>query len=403
LIFLVGAQRSGTNWLHRIIAAQPAVFGVPSETNLFALGVQPLIERFHQGSISSPQPGTIYMDRDALLDALRDFCDGVFARLRDPLAPQAGRILERTPDHVRVLGTIAAIYPDARFVHIIRDGRDVARSLLAQTWGPTTIADAAETWRSAVDAGLEASASLEHYIEVRYEELLERPREEIERVYRGLGLPADANDIDKALVESKIPYNVDPSAREIGVGKWKASFTTNDLATVERIAGPTLRRLGYEIATTSIAGSTPATAVPRWRRRRSRWIRRRRRRATVEATADVQTAAAAAHRFVTALHAGDRSTIEEILAPDAYVSGTANGNAVEGRGGDAREAFVGMLLADTAFRGTQIHGESHAGRTVHPIVASYRTERGIESRVLVLWFRGDRIARAVVYRFPLDR
>src|SRR5215212_5800458 len=130
MIFNVGARRSGTLWLQRVVAAHPDVAAIPTESHLFSHGIAPLLERFHHGARSSPHLGALYVDREVLLDAAREFCDRIFGELLDP-----GKryLAERTPLHVLHLDLIGSIYPDASYVHIIRDGRDVARSLVSQS------------------------------------------------------------------------------------------------------------------------------------------------------------------------------------------------------------------------------------------------------------------------------
>ena len=87
--------------------------------------------------------------RDTMLDALRDFCDSVFAPM---LEPGKQRLAERTPLHALHTGLIGDVYPDARIVHIVRDGRDVVRSLLAQQWGPQIVAEGAREWRASIES-----------------------------------------------------------------------------------------------------------------------------------------------------------------------------------------------------------------------------------------------------------
>jgi hypothetical protein len=81
---------------------------------------------------------------------------------------------DKTPDYVYDLPTLASLLPETRFVHVIRDGRDVALSLLDVSWGPGTVEDAALLWKEAVSAGRAAGASLgpTRYKELRYERLV---------------------------------------------------------------------------------------------------------------------------------------------------------------------------------------------------------------------------------------
>src|SRR4051794_36808100 len=172
MVFVVGAQRSGTNWLMRMIGTHPRVVSLPSETHLFTARVDALAGRVQHGAIGSTATSYVYMDRDVHLDALRSFYDAAFGAVAAHLDPNALRIVERSPTHVEQLDHIAEVYPDSWVVHIIRDGRDVARSLVSQPWGPTSIGSAAELWVRAVQAGWSGAPSLRRYREVRYEELL---------------------------------------------------------------------------------------------------------------------------------------------------------------------------------------------------------------------------------------
>ncbi len=96
---------------------------------------------------------------------------------------------EKTPQYLRMMGRIARTLPEARFVHIIRDGRDVALSLLSVEWGPTTVTAAAEQW---VDEILTARRKIErmpHYMEVRFEQLVSDPEPLVREVSGFVELP----------------------------------------------------------------------------------------------------------------------------------------------------------------------------------------------------------------------
>ena len=247
LVFATGCRRSGTNWLQRILTAHPEVAGLPSETYLFSGGLSKLAERFQHANPGSPKTGKVFMSRDGMLDALREFADRVFEENLERIAPDARYLVERTPWHVYDLELIGEVYPDARVVHIVRDGRDVARSLLSQDWGPTTMEEAAEEWRSSVAAGREARRVLgPRYLEVRYEELLASPDEGIRGIYEWLGLPAEGELLERALAEAMSEFNVDPKSPRIAAGKWRNALSAGNVATFDRIAGELLEELGYE-------------------------------------------------------------------------------------------------------------------------------------------------------------
>lgn len=240
MIFNVGARRSGTYWLQRIVCAHPAVAEVPSETHLFSHGIAPLVERFQHDDRGSRAVGKVYADRESLIEDIRILCEGVFEGFA---TPGQLHVAERTPLHVFHLPLIAEVYPDARFVHIVRDGRDAARSLVAQDWGPDTVAEAAEEWRSAVEAGREAGAALgSRYLEVRYESLLAEPRPGIGRIYGHLGLEGS---LEAALEAAGGVANLGGHDKRVGAGKWREGWGRRELRDFDAVAGELLRELGY--------------------------------------------------------------------------------------------------------------------------------------------------------------
>src|SRR4051794_17938627 len=78
VLFIVGARRSGTNWLERILTAHPGVVAVPTETYLFSHGVQPFSELFQHANPTAPTMGRTFLPRDDFLDGMRDLLDRVF-------------------------------------------------------------------------------------------------------------------------------------------------------------------------------------------------------------------------------------------------------------------------------------------------------------------------------------
>src|ERR1044072_2576593 len=126
MVFSFGGRRSGTWWLQRILSPPPAVAAVPSESFFFSRAIAPLFDCFQDIDREAPSTGRIYAERELLLDAARDFWDRLFAQVG---AGPTQRIPEPTPWHVEYLALRNGLYPDAYYIHIVRDGRDAARSL----------------------------------------------------------------------------------------------------------------------------------------------------------------------------------------------------------------------------------------------------------------------------------
>ena len=242
VIFSFGVPRSGTYWLQRILVAHPEVAEVPSETSLFYTGLRPLLGLFHHGARGSQAPG-IFVERAELLDAARDFCDR-FLATSGSLARDTSQSEPRCTS--TALTTSLALYPDARLLHIIRDGRDVARSLLGREWGPSSVAEAAEQWRSGV-ARRARRGRMSQLPGGPLRGAARRARTgKIADLYGWLGLPAEAGTMAAAMAEAGRERNEDPSDPRIAAGKWRDEWGEDDVAAFMEVAGDLLVELGYD-------------------------------------------------------------------------------------------------------------------------------------------------------------
>lgn len=166
---------------------------------------------------------------------------------------------DKTPRYVQDVEAIAALLPEAVFVHVIRDGRDVALSFLEREWGPKTIEEAARRWRKRVKSGRRAGSALgSRYLEVRYERLVADPAAELERVCAHLDLePSSAmlryfERADDVVAGTKYPEQHASLAAPPtpGLRNWRSDMTSAGVASFEAIAGNLLAELGYERVST---------------------------------------------------------------------------------------------------------------------------------------------------------
>lgn len=397
-MFLVGARRSGTNWLQRVLGAHPEIAAAPSETHLFSHGLVPLSERVQHGAPLSSRTGSVYMERDDYLDALRDFCDRLFGGLLDGLGKSGKMLLERTPWHVYSLELIGAVYPDARVIHIVRDGRDVVRSLMAQDWGPDDPQAAAEEWVASVQAARCSAGSLQHYIELRYESLLAEPRTEVTRLFAWLGLDSSDEVVESALVEAGVEFNVDPGSRRVGSEKWRTDMDPRVLDVVERVAGSLLAESGYPLS----GGASTRTARVRSRRSprevllEARRLLRRGRRDQASAVqraviARVDESQQLVDELLARIGRGDLAGVAELTSSSVRVR-LVEGQTWEGRGPEALARLGASLLADPVRGGRQIRGEIFPGLPTTTVVSIYRLDTGATvHRVLAVDVQAGRI------------
>ncbi len=161
---------------------------------------------------------------------------------------------DKTQAYIHSLPLLAELFPEARFVHAVRDGRDVA---LAHTDGEA-IERVALSWKRRVKAGRSAGASLGpgHYVESRFEELLDDPEKAVRRLCDFLELDFDpqmlryyerADDIvaTTAAPDRHRDIFLPPTK---GLRDWRQELSNDQVARFEALAGDLLEELGYERA-----------------------------------------------------------------------------------------------------------------------------------------------------------
>jgi len=149
------------------------------------------------------------------------------------------RWVNKTPAYVQMLPMLHALFPDMRFIHCVRDGRDVACSVLTRPWGPRTYEEAARWWSRKVLAGRAwAARNPERCLEVRYEDLLAHPARTLQAMIDFAGEEGDAGELLEAYRGATAR---DPSRS----GRWRAAFDDSDRGRFGEVAGELLGALGY--------------------------------------------------------------------------------------------------------------------------------------------------------------
>jgi Sulfotransferase family len=306
--FIVGVGRSGTTLLRLMLDSHPEMT-IPPETHF----VPDLIEAFDDAEELEPSRVVAIITSDRhwvdfdldpaeleerlgrmseldATDALRAFY-GVYAEKQGK--PRWG---DKTPIYVTDMAKIQGALPEARFVHLIRDGRDAALSRAKRSLkgGDTPITRPAELWRSRILKARNQSRKLSHYTEVRYEDLVTDPEPTLRRVCEFIELPFDAAMLtyyeraEERLAEMAhdLPSDgrkperpgserlqahamtLQPPSRE-NLGKWKEEAAPEDVVAFEEVAGDLLDELGYEVGRASLRKAKAAhrkKRKPPWRK-----------------------------------------------------------------------------------------------------------------------------------------
>jgi Sulfotransferase family len=292
--FIVGVGRSGTTMLRLMLDAHPDL-AIPPETHF----VPDLIDAIEGGATPEQtvevmtavrQWGDLHTDpadvvaRWRRLDsfepgpALRAFYEMYAERQGKP------RYGEKTPAYVKNMLKIEGAMPEARFIHVIRDGRDVALSRWKRTLGgkdPAPAGQVAETWQRRIRRAQRHGHKLSHYLELRYEDLVTDTEPNLRRISEFLDLPWDprmltyyenaaermsemARDLpatdgkptrpgeERMQAHAMTQKPPDPAA----MYRWKEKMAPADVAAFDAAAGDLLRDLGYEVgAGTPAAGA----------------------------------------------------------------------------------------------------------------------------------------------------
>ncbi|MGH2701352.1 MAG: sulfotransferase family protein [Actinomycetota bacterium] len=161
---------------------------------------------------------------------------------------------DKTPRYVEHIDLLHRLWPRARFVHLVRDGREIALSYADVPFGPKTVAKAARLWDRRVGRGMAAGRTLPEgqYLEVRYERLLEDPEECSRGLTSFLGIPfapgmLEFNRLAKEeVLERANLYNPHVTERIARTRSWAEQMPASQVEIFEAVAGETLSALGYE-------------------------------------------------------------------------------------------------------------------------------------------------------------
>ena len=262
--FIVGSARSGTTLLRLILNAHPEV-AVPPEsrfiTELWTGKSEVELRSFLDRLASHKRFQTWDLPIEAVAQEVGDVATiGYADAIRAAFSAYAHvngkpRWGDKTPRYVEDLDLVAGLFPDARFIHLIRDGRNVALSYAHVPFGPKTVGKAADLWSKRVMAGREAAPRLgaERYLEIWYEDLVEDAAGETKDICEFLDLEFDPGMLDytERARGSVLPrasmYNPRVTEKpQANVRSWQDSMRPGQVEVFEAVAGSTLSLLGYE-------------------------------------------------------------------------------------------------------------------------------------------------------------
>jgi hypothetical protein len=292
-VFIVGCRRSGTTWSMLLLGQHPHVVAL-QQIDFFRrlahfgrwfqtrddYGSCALTARVAPGVASAATEDGLA--RVQIADALPA---GRYAELVRPLVtavyddlarinPATLAVVEQTPEYVQVWEEVLRVFPDAYFLHVVRDPRSVycSQKSAAKSWAdPTRFAydplSIGEEWVGDVTRARRIAAATPRYLEVRYEALRREPVLGLAALLRWLELPHDEELCVKAVAACSLEnlrkgeHAPKGFFRKGEVAGWKAEMSRREVRALEHVAGATMREFGYEPLTPAGA---PAPLGVRW-------------------------------------------------------------------------------------------------------------------------------------------
>jgi hypothetical protein len=310
VFFVAGEMRSGTSWLRRTLSAHPEI-ACGHEGSFFGRGYEREEIPVYTKPVSSLTRALDVSEEFETWHGLpwNQWTDGYEEDLRNLtrlsvdyfLAKEVARtgkriVGDKSPQHTECLDEIHEVYPDARIIHIVRDGRDVAVSAMNHWWRLASdredgvfqltpeeierrddyledregflkegrsifteerLGQLARRWEYRIGKARREGRSLYRgkYLEIRYEDLLSDTPEALRRILRFLDARRDERVVEHCLAASSFER---ASQRKQGeedgssffrkgvAGDWRSVFTERDRELYKRLAGERLIEVGYE-------------------------------------------------------------------------------------------------------------------------------------------------------------
>lgn len=269
-IFVFGVARSGTTLTYSLLLASGCLPTYAAESRILECASR-------YGSLRSPRNRRAFLEdffhsrqftrsglsRDVVTElaarrsaSWTDFLDGFMTTIAHDQGKT--RWAEKSPNNGYFIDPIAEHYPEARFIHVIRDGRSVTASQRKLGWGEKYSRDhrrqllwIGSVWELQVRAGRKAARLGEdRYLEIRYEDLILNSAETVARIGEFAGLELDLDTVNRsqvgALGVSNTAFTLEQGGISEGaVDRWRTTLHDDEIALLDWHLGDLLRELGY--------------------------------------------------------------------------------------------------------------------------------------------------------------
>ena len=251
-LFILGCPRSGTTLLSNLLTDTD--FGAPIETHFITKYYKKLPS---YGNLNDRQNFTrlirdilnerpvkqwrLQVSPEHFFSELKEY---TFSKIVNELCLKRSRLIgkrywgDKTPHYILEVEILYKLFPYAKFIYIVRDGRDVALSLLKKPWGPSNIFSCAEYWRdcNTWNSTLEILKTNKQLITIKYEDLITQPEQIIINIFNFLEQQYDHVKIHKTISNINC----------VNSNKWKTKMSRRQIKLFENICADILIMHNYK-------------------------------------------------------------------------------------------------------------------------------------------------------------
>lgn len=259
LVFIIGAPRSGSSWLQRLMGSSSEIAAIDGELTLFSRYIAPFIHAYEQEEKSNRERNwnqglPVVMSRQEVDEYIGQLVSSVYSKID---SQNAKVILDKHPHYSEHIDLIDYYVPGSKFINIIRDGREVALSWnrvhATEGFGASTFSKACSDWKKFVNAAKQArKLGEDRYLEVYYHDLVNDTYTQLHRIFAFCGLNYSVDQV-RAMAEHKKDIFV--SAPDLRIkadlrGKrnviWQEKLSEKEIYLFNLIAGDLLIEYGFE-------------------------------------------------------------------------------------------------------------------------------------------------------------
>lgn len=268
-VIVLGSQRSGTTMLRLMLNNHPNL-AIPHESGFITdyfkrlreygdLACKDNARRLLNDVATHPhvRRGKLIVDPEAVLArpirTYRGFVDAIFSCYAE--AQGKSRWGDKTPSYTAEIDIVRCIFPDAKIVHLVRDGRDVVLSQRSIEWMSSNLPKLVLDWQWMTTIAHKVGAVIgPDFLEVRYEDLVCRTEEVLQQICHFIGENYDPSMLNySANATVMVPHeslkwhrNSVRPPDQTQVQKWKTQLSKSERILFEQLAGETLDLFGYE-------------------------------------------------------------------------------------------------------------------------------------------------------------